>query len=121
MLDRAWRNDIDLVVMSRKPLEKSSGKLSEKLTRKAPCSVLMIPEGNESKITKVAVAVDFSEHSADAMDVGIAFASAASIAEIVCLHVYNVPSGYYKTGKCYEQFAEVMKKNAEQNYQEFIS
>ena len=80
----------------------------------------MIPEGNESKITKVAVAVDFSEHSADAMDVGIAFASTAGITEIVCLHVYNIPSGYYKTGKSYEQFAEVMKKNAERNYQEFI-
>jgi len=51
----------------------------------------------------------------------VAFVLAGGIKEIRCLNVYDVPSGYYKTGKSYEQFAEIMKGHAEKKYQEFIS
>jgi nucleotide-binding universal stress UspA family protein len=50
----------------------------------------------------------------------VAFASASGMRELHCLHVYAVPAGYYKTGKSYEQFAEIMRGHAEKNYGEFI-
>ncbi|MBN1545389.1 MAG: universal stress protein [Syntrophaceae bacterium] len=120
MLRLAIQKDIDLVLIGRKSRPESTGKLAEKLARKAPCSVLIIPEGAGSKITKVLVPVDFSENSADAANVAAAFALASGLSDIICLHAYQVPMGYYKTGKSYEQFAEIMKKHAEVNFREFM-
>ncbi|MFY9941798.1 MAG: hypothetical protein WAK57_06455 [Desulfobacterales bacterium] len=51
------------------------------------------------------------------MSIGLA---ASGIKEIYCLHVYSVPIGFYKTGKSYEEFAEIMKGHAQRDYMEFI-
>lgn len=120
MLRVAIQKDIDMILIGRKSRPESTGKLVERLARKAPCSVLITPEGAGSKITKVLVPVDFSENSADSVGVAAAFAAASGLSNIICLHAYQVPIGYYKTGKSYEQFAEIMKKHAEVNFQAFI-
>ncbi|HLA26461.1 MAG TPA: universal stress protein [Syntrophales bacterium] len=112
---------IDLVVMGRNRDPKEDLRLCIKLTRKASCSVLTVPGGAEPKLNNILVAVDFSEHSADAMEVGIACACAAGISRIQCLHVYHVPAGYQKTGKTYDEFGEIMKRNAEKDFQKFIA
>lgn len=54
------------------------------------------------------------------MDVALAFASASGIKKIYCVHVYEVPIGYYKTGKSYEHFAKIMKGHAEKQYSDFM-
>ena len=121
LLRRAKEDEIDLVIMRKRREPLASGTLFEKLARKTPCSVLFVPEGSEAWYTNILVPVDFSENSSDAVDVAVAFALASKgIKEIHCLHVYNVPIGYYKTGKSYEEFAEIMKGHAEKNYREFI-
>jgi len=107
-------------LIGRKGAGKSTRNLSERLVRKAPCSVLIVPEESDYEISRILVATDFSEHSVNAMDVAAAFASAAGNAEIVCLHIYQVPIGYYETGKSYHEFADIMKKNAEKEYAHFI-
>ncbi|MFO7495138.1 MAG: universal stress protein [Desulfobacterales bacterium] len=113
--------DIDLVVMRKRGEPGATGALFEKLARKAPCSVLFVPEGSKAWFTNILVPVDFSENAMDAMEVGVSIGLAASgIQEIYCLHVYSVPLGFYKTGKSYEQFAEIMKGHAERYYAEFI-
>jgi nucleotide-binding universal stress UspA family protein len=92
--------------------------LGEKLARKAPCSVLVVPKGTKPVYHTITVGSDFSNHSLDAMDVGRAFAGSAGIKSIDCLHVFDIPSGYYKTGKSYEQFSEIMKSNARKQFEE---
>ena len=119
-LRRAKEKDIDLIVMRKGAQDKTHGGLLTKLARKAPCSLLFIPAGANSWYTKILVPVDFSENSKQALEVAVAFANASGIKEIKCLHVYSVPPGYHKTGKSYEQFAEIMKGHAETQYQEFI-
>ncbi len=113
-------NDTDLVVMLKRQEPTEAGTLTEKLIRRAPCSVLLVPEGAEASFSNILVPTDFSENSTFAMDAAVAFASAKGIPEIFCLHAYNVPIGYYKTGKTYEQFAEIMKGHAERNYKNFL-
>jgi len=120
LLRRAKENDIDLIVMRKRREPTASGTLFEKLARKATCSVLFVPEGSKAWFTEILVPVDFSENSMDAMEVAVALALAAELKEVHCLHVYNVPLGYYKTGKSHEEFAEIMKGHAEKNLQEFI-
>ena len=120
LLHRAKQEEIDLIIMGKRREPTESGTLPQKLARKAPCSVLFVPESAKSAVTNILVPIDFSENSVDAMDVAVAFATAAGVPEIHCLHAYNVPIGFYKTGKTYEEFAEIMKGHAEKNYQEFL-
>lgn len=121
-LRKAKKEDIDLIVMRKRREPTAKGTLFEKLARKAPCSVLFVPEGSKAWFTNILVPVDFSDNSFDAMETAVAIGLAATgINEINCLHVYSVPMGYYKTGKSYEQFAEIMKGHAEKHYVDFIN
>lgn len=120
-LRSAKEEEVDLIVMRKRRRPTASGTLFEKLARKAPCSVLFVPEGSKAWFTDILVPVDFSENSEDALEAAVALASVSTdIREIHCLHVYGVPIGYSKTGKSYKQFAEIMKGHAEKNYREFI-
>ncbi|MFO8163947.1 MAG: universal stress protein [Desulfatiglandales bacterium] len=117
----AKEHEIDLIIMRKRKIPSASGTLFEKLARKAPCSVLFVPEGTTTWFTNILVPVDFSENSADAAEAAVALAKVSEgIEQITFLHVYNVPLGYYKTGKSYDQFAEIMKGHAEKSYAEFI-
>lgn len=113
-------SDIDLIVMAKKNEPAEVGSLPEKLIRKAPCSVLLVPEKAKPAFSNILSPTDFSEGSIDAMDVAVAFASAGGIDEIYSLHAYTVPVGYYKTGKSQEEFAEIMKGHAEKNFNNFL-
>jgi nucleotide-binding universal stress UspA family protein len=118
LLRLAKHKNIDLVIAGVDPKDKGHRTLTEKLARKAPCSVLMIPEGAKPEIRKVLVPVDFSDHTQDTMDVAVAFATAAKLDRVHCLHAYHVPPGFQKTGKTYEQFAKIMLGHAEKKLHE---
>jgi nucleotide-binding universal stress UspA family protein len=121
LLKGAKQEETDLIIMGKRLEPRDSGTLPQKLVRKAPCSVLLIPEGAKPALTNILVPTDFSENSVDAMDVAVAFAAAGGVPQISCLHTYSVPAGFHKTGKTYEEFAEIMKGHAEKNYQNFLS
>ena len=113
------QKDIDLVIVGRDNINDSQ--LAEKLARKAPCSVLILPKNCKPQINKVFAGIDFSDYSLDTIDVATAFAVASKLESIVGVHVYQVPIGYYKTGKSYEEFAEIMRKNAETEFNNFLA
>ena len=120
-LRKAKDDDIDLIVMRQRREPIAKGTLNGKLARKAPCSLLLVPEKNEAWFDDILVPVDFSDTSIEAMEAAVGIGAAAQeIKEIHCVHIYSVPTGYYKTGKSYEQFAEIMKGHAERQYREFI-
>lgn len=114
------QKQIDLVLAGQSIDQQVNVMLPVKIARKAPCSVLIVPEGGGLQIKNILVPVDFSEICADAMDVATALASDLEVPGISLLHVYRVPAGYYKTDKTYETFGEIMKKHAQKHYQEFI-
>jgi len=114
------RKQIDLVLAGQSIDQQVNVMLPVKIARKTPCSVLIVPEAVSSQIKNILVPVDFSEISADAVNVATALASALEVPGISLLHVYQVPADYYKTGKTYETFGEIMKKHAQKRYQEFI-
>ena len=41
-------------------------------------------------------------------------------AELIPVHLYEVPQGYSKTGKTFEEFSEIMKENAQEDFRRFI-
>ena len=114
--------DADLMIVGHcMNMTASCSFLSERLARRAPCSVLMIPPIVRPKLRRLVVATDFSDNALNALDVGSAFGKAAEIDSIDVINTYRVPEGYYKTGKTHEEFAAVMRKNAEERLEKMTS
>lgn len=120
ILKQSRLNSIDLIINGVSKNQHQSKSMSIKLARKSPCSVLTIPENVACNLGEIAVAVDFSDNSKEAMDTALAFARADKKSKLKILHVYTVPTGYYATGKSYEEFAEIMKGHAVKHMADFL-
>lgn len=113
LISSTKKYDADLLIVGLRTNETTSTySLSEKLARKAFCSILMIPNNARVYLEKILVTVDFSQHSVNALDVGSAFAKAAAIDNIHILNIFRIPSDYEKTGKSYDDFSDIMLENA---------
>lgn len=111
--------NVDLIIMGRKQNLKGSGIVSSHIARISPCSLLFVTENYQPEIKKIMVPIDFSSHSLMAVKHGQEIAEKAG-AEVCLSHVYNVPAGYTKTGKTLKEFAEIMKKHAQNDCKTFI-
>ena len=124
MLRLTQQKEIDLVLIGKTKEHQSSGMLPEKLARKAPCSVLIVPEDSEPRIRRILVAVDFSEHSSDALEVAVAFASAGSSPEILCVHIYDNPTCYMQPAEIstgiYENLAAISQEHAQRHFRNLL-
>ncbi len=121
MLRWAHIKNADLAVVGRKPESKGSGLLAQQMARKGMCSVLFVPESAHAKLENIFVAVDFSDNAKQALEQAWKLTSVNSTAKLLCYHTYNLPLGYYKTGKTDEEFAEIMRANSEEKLNEFIT
>ena len=94
------------------------GNPSEKIVRKAPCSVMIIPENATFDIDKVLFPVDYSPKSAEGLkQLNNLFHSP----KIEGLHFFELPSGYYKTGKTEEEFIAILDNNAKKEAEQLIA
>ena len=111
---------IDLLMMGRKTNLKGSGSIPNKLVKVAPCSILFVPENISNTFKRILVPIDYSEHSRFALEKGVQLGKSCD-ATLICQNVFVIPSGYHTTGKSREEFSEIMKENAEREYQHFMS
>lgn len=111
--------DVDLIIMGRKDTLVGTGILADGVAKKAPCSVLLLQETRPVKFPKkILIPTDFSAHN----NIIYEFAEELSRlldAELVPMHIFDVPTGYSKTGKSLEEFTEIMKENAQTDFQKF--
>jgi nucleotide-binding universal stress UspA family protein len=119
MIQKVREEDIDLVIVGRKTGRESNRNLPLKLARKAPCSVWVIPEEAQGPIQNLLTPIDFSDNSRDALEIAISIASAGNLDALSALHVFKIPIGYHKSGKTYEEFTKIMRKNARDEFKEF--
>lgn len=116
------KEKIDLIMMGRHRDFAGGGVLSNRLARRAACNLFIIPEEAEVNINLLHVPCDFSPHSKIAMEEAIRIARKhGKDTKIICQNVYTVPGGYHYSGKTYEEFAQVMKANAEKDYKRFMA
>ena len=121
LLKLAHEKSADMILIGRKVSLPGTGVISQRLARRASCSLLIVPENSKPKIKRLLVPSDFSDYSRDAMEEAITIAEKnGKNAEIICQNVFTVPSGYHFTGKSYEEFAAIMQTHAEINYKKFI-
>lgn len=112
--------DVDLIVMGRKEELEGSGSLAKGVAKKAPCSILMLQEKRPVGMPKkIMIPTDFSSHNHMIFEFGERISKEVG-AELVPVNIYDVPHGYSKTGKSFEEFSEIMKENAEKDYQKFL-
>ena len=111
--------EVDVILMGRKQSLKGSGIVSSRIARKSPCSLLLIPESAPQVIDKIMVPLDFSRHSALAINCA-EHISEATGASLSFTNVYKVPTGYHATGKSYEEFAKIMEHHAHDDYKDFL-
>ena len=113
--------DTDVIIMGRKESLEGSGSLADGVAKKAPCSILLIQEKRPVKLPKkILMLTDFSSHNHMFYEFGERIAGDLH-AELIPLHLYEVPHGYSKTGKSFEEFSEIMKENAQKDYKKFAS
>ena len=122
--------DADLIVIGRVANKEKTSVITQRLARRAPCQLLIVPEGQAARIVEgkklstILVPVDFSEYSSLALDRAIKFARRNKDlheVEIVCQYVFQLPSGYHLSGKTEDEFSEIMCENAKELYEEFIT
>lgn len=111
------RKNVDLLVMGHKKGSGTSDVIQRKIAKLSYTSLLLIPE-EEVTLNPILVPVDFSKNSAEALQFATLIAGINQV-EIIAQHVYQVPSGYHKTGKSYEEFAEIMEQNAREEFKRF--
>lgn len=121
ILKLAEEKSADLILIGRKVTLKGTGVASHRLARRASCSLLIVPEQAQPKLTKLLVPSDFSEHSIHALEEAILMAKKYGDGiEIIFQNVLSIPSNYPLTGKSYEEFVDLMKMHAETNFKRFI-
>jgi len=120
----------DLVVIGRVAHKVGHSVIIQRLARRAPCQILIVPEGINERIKSgehmktLLVPIDFSEYSTMAVERALSIARKNKHKheiEIVCQNVHELPSGYHLSGKTEEEFSEIMCKNASESYEEFIA
>jgi nucleotide-binding universal stress UspA family protein len=111
LLQAIDKNDIDLLILGRKQEIRGSGSLPQKTVKRCHSSVLFIPEEPFHNLQKILVPVDFSDYSLIALKQAL-FLARQNGGQVICQHIYEVPSGYHRTGKDYYEFSEIMKNHA---------
>lgn len=109
----------DLIIMGKKPKDQASFELPEKIIQLIHTSVLLVPAFKTQALGKLLVPTDFSEASSIALHQAVKVQKALK-AEVVCLNIYRVPTGFHSTGKTYDEFAQIMKGHAEKDFQVFL-
>lgn len=83
----------DLIIVGNKG-DENQGVITRKLTRKAPCSVLFLPELFKESIDTIVVPTDFSDYSEMALKMSQTIAEKYDKCNVHILHVYKDSSKY---------------------------
>ncbi|WP_425392759.1 universal stress protein [Ekhidna sp.] len=119
ILKDAVESSFDLIVMGRKRSLGGSGIVSSHIARKSPTSILFVTQNMNPSLRNILVPVDFSEHSSLATHAGVNIEKHSN-AKLSLINIYDVPLGYYKMGKTYEEFAEIMEGHAKNDFELFL-
>jgi nucleotide-binding universal stress UspA family protein len=121
MLGQIQDNNADLVIVGRKTEQSGRDSLEKQLARRAPCSVLIVPQGSAPSITRVLCAVDFSEFSVRALDKALLYCRHLGLPALHVAHYYGLPTGYHKAGLSADEFATRLEPHLHKEFDEFLA
>ncbi|MGB3617083.1 MAG: universal stress protein [Catalinimonas sp.] len=113
-------HDVDLLMLGRKPTEADRPSVvCRRLIWKVRCSLLFAPAAAAPRVERLLIPFDVEDYSQMALKGAFELAEQASV-RVVCQILYHVPMGWTKSGKSYEEFAAVMRDQAEQKFEAFV-
>ncbi|MCB9475427.1 MAG: universal stress protein [Deltaproteobacteria bacterium] len=120
LLKKAKQKAIDLIVIGRKREAEILGTTAARLARKGA----VFGDDRSLRLTGAHFAhpgaSGLSNNCKAALESAIEIAKSNGLDEIVCQHVYRVPTGYHKLGKSFDEFAAIMKSHAERHMDQFL-
>jgi len=125
MMQMARAESLDLVLAGRSlpSSQLAVGNAFNRIARKAPCTVLLVPEDAKVHLARALVPVDFSEHSKLAIEAAIDFARASeeSNPQVIVQTVYRVGYGYRKMGITLEEASKQLHQVNLERLQQFVA
>ena len=108
-------HDCDLVIVSTDPPQ-----TAVRLARKSPCPVCIVPSGATTSAAKPLVAVDFSEHSRYACELGFSLTDLSGTQPTALLHVCQIHAGYKWSTLSREEFIAYNESYAQLSMKNFV-
>ncbi|GAB5410085.1 MAG: universal stress protein [Balneolaceae bacterium] len=115
-------HNIDLLVINRSDENDSESEVAflQKVVRSVGCTIALVPPSLPDEINTVLVPMDFSKNSFMALEHALELAKKRPGVQIHALHIYKIPSGYFKTGLTVDEFAEELLKAAKVRLNKFL-
>ena len=120
----AHDKDIDLIIMGRHYGRQvdtdDEALLARRITRKATCSVLVLPEDYQLQADAFIVPVRDSECSANALEIACGIAATTG-ATVTALNVFHVGAGYSNVGTNLQEHQALLEAAAGREYDRLLS
>ena len=120
----AHDKDIDLIIMGRHYGRRvdtdDEALLARRITRKATCSVLVLPEDYQLQADALIVPVRDSECSANALEIACGIAATTG-ATVTALNVFHVGAGYSNVGTNLEEHQALLEAAAGRELNRLLS
>lgn len=123
LLQWASLKEVDLVVVGRKMQSQGSGITARRVARHANCHVLFVPEKAAPQLSKIVVPVDFSSHSAVALQTALGIKNKKEQeVEVIALHVIDLPPVDYLGQPVNNYgFKNVLETSAAEAYEKMLA
>jgi nucleotide-binding universal stress UspA family protein len=115
--------EVDLIVMGRPAgglEDQRETLLARRVTAKATCSVLVVPDGQSPRFGRILVPARNSECSANALEMACQVATIEQ-GKVICLNVFPVTTGYERVGTTLEQHTAILGEWADKECDELIA
>lgn len=113
--------NVDLVIMGRKALRHGKGIVPQQLARKLDCSILFVPQKVRYELKEILIANDFSNYAHAAIAQASRLQKVDPQIRLYSAHVFNLPQGYYRTGKSEEEFIKIVRTHTQKRYEQFMA
>ncbi len=120
ILRKAKLKNIDLLITGRRLKIAGGSKLPEKLTRKAPCSVLVVPEDAHIRLQKLFVPIDFSEQSRLALTSAYEVSKSIKGVSLIAFHAAISQPLYHGNEFVHRESDESVLEKAKLEYNKFM-
>lgn len=110
---------IDVLVTNYCLKNEKSKDLIKKIVRKTKVSLLIYPKNCE-KVNAINFSFNIDKHNQKEIDYSYKIAKNLNIDKVNLINFYQVPLGYYKTGKSIEEFSKKIEENLEDEFNNII-
>ncbi len=105
-----------VVLLGHRSSRSGQRSLARRLAMVAPCSVWLAPDGAPISVRRIMVPVDFSDHSAESLEVAVALARRLGVPDCLAVNVFSDPSTIR-----YDERIDELRRSGEEAFRQFLA